>query len=99
MTDSILVAKASRWANRGDGVAVKVRRGRTTAQAGHPIVEAYPDLWEPVQVDYPAAPADAAPAMKPADVRAWAREQGIDVPARGKLPDEVIAAYQAAQQE
>ncbi|GIH25090.1 Lsr2 family protein [Acrocarpospora phusangensis] len=30
------------------------------------------------------------------DVREWAREQGIEVPARGKLPDEVIDKFLAA---
>ncbi|MFB9253350.1 histone-like nucleoid-structuring protein Lsr2 [Sphaerisporangium melleum] len=30
------------------------------------------------------------------DVREWAREQGLDVPARGKLPDELIEKFIAA---
>jgi hypothetical protein len=29
-----------------------------------------------------------------AEVRAWAREQGIDVPARGRIPASVIQRYQ-----
>ena len=31
-----------------------------------------------------------------AQIRAWAREQGQDVPARGRLSAEVIAAYEEA---
>lgn len=30
---------------------------------------------------------------KRADVRAWAKEQGIDVPAKGKIPDDVVDRY------
>ena len=31
------------------------------------------------------------------DVRAWARAEGLDVPARGPLPDELVAAYREAR--
>ncbi len=34
----------------------------------------------------------------PADVRAWARTEGINVPARGPIPDAVVARYKAAQE-
>lgn len=33
---------------------------------------------------------------KPADVRAWAKENGHDVPERGRIPAEVTEAYAAA---
>lgn len=44
--------------------------------------------------------ADAEPEAGPkaADVRRWAREQGIEVSARGKVSPEVVAAYEAAQE-
>ncbi|CAG6392770.1 Lsr2 family protein [Streptomyces cocklensis] len=45
-----------------------------------------------------SARADPAAAPAPKDVRAWAAEQGIDAPARGKLPDALVEQYQAAQQ-
>lgn len=45
----------------------------------------------------PAGGAAAKPAPKA--IRAWARERGIEVPARGTLPDDVVAAYQAAQEQ
>lgn len=87
-----------------DGVVHRVRRGSTLAHADHPIVRENPDLWKPLPVDFDVEPApapattdDAAPAPK--DVRAWAAAEGIDVPARGKLPDDVIAAYQAARND
>jgi hypothetical protein len=34
--------------------------------------------------------------VAPADVRAWARAQGIEVSVRGKLPDELVEQYVAA---
>jgi hypothetical protein len=43
--------------------------------------------------------ADTSPRLRGytlTDVRAWAREQGIEVPERGKLPDEVIEKFIAA---
>lgn len=36
-----------------DGARRMVRKGRSTAHSTHPIVERYPHLWEPIQVDYP----------------------------------------------
>jgi hypothetical protein len=43
----------------------------------------------------------ASAAVKPTNkaVRAWARETGTPVPARGPLPDDVVAAYIAAHAE
>lgn len=37
---------------------------------------------------------ESAPAYTPADVRAWARERGIAVSARGRLPHDVVRAYE-----
>lgn len=86
---------------RLDGSPVRVRRGATLAHAEHPIVRENPDLWKPLPVDYDidtAASATASTGDVPSakDVRAWAVDQGIDVPARGKVPDDVVEAYQAA---
>ena len=39
----------------------------------------------------------ATPAPDSATVRAWAAERGIDVPRRGPVPAEVVAAYLEAQ--
>jgi hypothetical protein len=47
--------------------------------------------WERVEADEPIA------TVAPADVRAWARAQGIEVSVRGKLPDELVDQYVAAQ--
>lgn len=33
----------------------------------------------------------------PADVRAWAKDQGIDVAAKGAIPADVLEQYKAAQ--
>jgi hypothetical protein len=46
--------------------------------------------------------ADTSPRLRGytfSDVRAWAREQGLEVPARGKLPDEIIEQFIAAHPE
>ncbi|HEX4659206.1 MAG TPA: histone-like nucleoid-structuring protein Lsr2 [Streptosporangiaceae bacterium] len=37
-------------------------------------------------------PASKAPASN-AEIRAWAKEQGIDVPARGRIPASVVKRY------
>lgn len=53
-------------------------------------------VWAGQQV--PAAPAastDEAPSTR--ELRAWARSQGIEVPDRGRLRPEVLAAWQDAQ--
>jgi hypothetical protein len=57
----------------------------------------------------PAPAPDPAPAPEPVEVpvaavststiREWARENGHPVPARGKLPTDVIKAYIAARQQ
>lgn len=40
--------------------------------------------------------ASAAPAgVSPTEIRRWAKEQGIEVSSRGRIPKEVIEAYQA----
>lgn len=53
---------------------------------------------QPDQVDDDTGD-DTGEEPKPADVRAWAKEAGVDVPARGKLPAEVVDAYKAAHAE
>lgn len=45
----------------------------------------------------PAPAADGEPTV--AQVRAWAKDQGLTVPPRGKLPDEVVAAFKQAKVE
>ncbi|MFF4777064.1 histone-like nucleoid-structuring protein Lsr2 [Microtetraspora fusca] len=45
------------------------------------------------------AAADVSPRLRgytATDVREWAREQGIEVPVRGKVPDEIIEQFIAA---
>lgn len=73
-------------------------------QYGHEVPSGEPAA--PERADVPKLP-EAAVEPKPQhaerpepsakDVRAWAAEQGIDVPARGKLPAELVEQYLAAQ--
>lgn len=81
-----------------------VRKGKTTAHAGHPIVTDHPKLWRPITVDFAEdgddlSDAEVTPdAGDPIDnhaVREWAAEQGIEVK-RGKIPQAVIDKYRAA---
>ncbi|MFC7645677.1 histone-like nucleoid-structuring protein Lsr2 [Streptosporangium lutulentum] len=47
-----------------------------------------PALWEPVPFDsFPSAPVDTAA------VRAWARENGYDVPSRGRVSPDILNAW------
>lgn len=65
MTDDILVASRTGYV-LVDGQQVVVRKGMTTARAGHPVIEAGGDLWVPLvpdfEVDEPAAAEPGKPA-------------------------------------
>lgn len=75
MTDDILVASRTEYV-MVDGQQVVVRKGMTTARAGHPVIEAGGDLFVPLvpdfEVEAPAQPKPARasrkepPAQKPA---------------------------------
>lgn len=65
---------------------------KTEAPKAPPAPEPSPPAQDEPKAQQPAEPA-------PKDVRAWAAEQGIDVPARGKLPENVVQQYQAAHTE
>lgn len=91
------------------GKTVFIEEGSTMARQGHPILEAAGDMFEPAFVHFevdddaeqtPPPPAGPAPDTAPtaADVRTWAAEQGIEVSAKGKLPQDVVDAYVAAHQ-
>jgi hypothetical protein len=59
------------------------------------VSSATPDNPEAPEGDQ--AGAEPEPAAK--DVRAWARAEGLDVPARGPLPDDIVARYKAATRD
>lgn len=80
-----------------DGGRRIVRKGVTTAHAGHELVTRYPHLWRPIQPDYPVGPADAAYADAVAGaglpfaeaLRALAQglaERGYDIEVDGDAP-------------
>lgn len=48
-----------------NGVPTYLTQGVTTARAGHPLVERYPQLWKPMEVTFDVA--QEAPADAPAD--------------------------------
>lgn len=57
--------------------------------------------WERIEDTEPVdrEPESAPDEPMPAEVRTWARENGIEVPARGRLSPEVIELYKAARDE
>jgi hypothetical protein len=78
---------------------------RPAHAAGSGVEEATAAPGDQREVQLTPAPGDGGPAedVSPSvddpsakEVRAWAREVGHDVPARGKLPDDLIAAYKRA---
>lgn len=58
-----------------------------------PLVQPRPTQHADVPVPLPRA-GDAA--AERAAIRAWARQQGLEVSDRGKLPQRVVEAYRAA---
>lgn len=52
--------------------------------------------WQRYEPSVEPAAADSAQDPKAADVRVWAQANDIEVPARGKLPTEVVDRYLAA---
>lgn len=50
---SIVVAKRDGIATAPDGTKYRTARGKTLADARHPLVEAYPGDWTPMRVDLP----------------------------------------------
>lgn len=72
----ILVASQDAAVTVGDVPHVLVK-GVTLADARHPMVTGYPDLWEPLTVHYDMpADAETAPKRGPARSKAAAGEDG-----------------------
>jgi hypothetical protein len=90
------------------GRSVRIRARCSTAHADAQVVRDHPDWWVPFLVDFPVEDATAVdasvpsmaaapPAPSPKAVRAWARAEGLEAPARGPLPDDLVDRYLAAQ--
>jgi hypothetical protein len=47
------------------GRRVVIEQGRTTARAGHPLVDNYDGMWEPLTVDFDVDEAPAEPRAEP----------------------------------
>jgi hypothetical protein len=88
-----------------DGKRITVRKDKTRVAADHELVTRHPDLFRQAgdglafgvvtREDKPAPTPEPAPVDAKA-VRAWATENGIDVPKRGKIADAVVEAYAVA---
>lgn len=60
------------------------------------------DLQQPAATPEPSAVETSTqerPRATTAEIRAWAREQGYEVPVRGSLPSDVVDAYHKAHAE
>lgn len=88
-----------------DGRRVTVHKDKTRVSADHELVARYPGKFRQaddglafgvVTRDEKSAPEATGPDSKA--VRAWAAENGIDVPKRGKIADAVVEAYTAAHE-
>lgn len=51
-TDDIFVAKTSAMFRDSDGNMVRIRRGKTTARQGHPILRGREHMFEPLTVTF-----------------------------------------------
>lgn len=90
-------------AQHGPDVTVSGRLAETREPVRHERTPA-----EDSGAEHPSAPGDAptdtgpstepetAPEPSIGDVRAWAKEQGIEVSARGRISEDVVEAYKAA---
>ncbi|PXY33558.1 hypothetical protein BAY59_10775 [Prauserella coralliicola] len=102
---NVYVAVRSAHVDDG-GSRVLIRKGERIAE-GHRLLAAHPELFKPADAGLRFGVEDARehPAQKreaPTDqgaVRAWAKANDIDVPARGRIPDAVIEQYKAAHPE
>ncbi|MFI0718917.1 histone-like nucleoid-structuring protein Lsr2 [Streptomyces sp. NPDC021224] len=114
MTDRTIYVATGSVLGEYDGRPLYIHQGVTTVRAGHRLLDTFGALFEPLRPMFEVddepdgeAQADAeteqAPETTPsapaaADVRAWAAEQGIEVSAKGKIPQDVTDAYVAAHQ-
>lgn len=92
-------------ASSGGTASSVLLRVRCPGTGGHATVPLSPDAMQELLalaqgMPLPSASPDAtaAPEATPAEVRSWARRQGLAVADRGQLPRRVVAAYLADQQ-
>ncbi|GIG24567.1 Lsr2 family DNA-binding protein [Cellulomonas denverensis] len=90
-------------ASSGGRTSTVLLRVRCPGTGGHATVPLSPDTMQELlalaQGMPPTAPGpDGTPEATPAEVRSWARRQGLTVADRGQLPRRVVAAYLADQQ-
>lgn len=91
-----------------ENLAQNIRRGATAGFKPKGSYEAVPhqgEIWvryigdaeEHREEPPPPPPPGTQPLANPAEVRAWAKNNGFNVPDRGRMPNEVYDAYYKAQ--
>jgi hypothetical protein len=82
-----------------DGIEYEIDLSEERAQAFRGELEVYVNNGRRVggrRKSRAAAPAVAAAEPKPAEIRAWAKDNGYDIPDRGRIPADVREAYLAS---
>lgn len=104
MNQEVLVAATTTTFRHGDR-RVYLVEGQTLVRSDDPVVKGREAMFRPLNLGYlggPVEQATAAPGEKrdlgleAKAVRAWAAKEGIEVPARGKLPADLVEQYRAA---
>lgn len=105
MTEAQVLIARTTFIAMVDGRRVLVKKGKTRVLADHDLATSHPESFKPADVQFGVVtrdedkhepPAETAPDSKA--VRAWAAENGIDVPKRGKISDAVVEAYTKAHE-
>ena len=76
-----------------DGVDYRIDLGRENASKLRAVFAPYISAGEKVGR---SAPAPRTPRNQTSDIRAWARDNGYRVAARGRIPADVVQAYHSA---
>lgn len=86
------------WPPRGSVIDMPDVEAASYCSSGmaEPVTVVDPEPEKAVAVDDSEKRTPAAEPT-PADVRAWAKDQGVDVAAKGVIPNDVLEQYKAAR--
>ena len=79
-----------------DGINYEIDLSKENAAALRDAIAPYVGAGRRIKGQRTRASGAASAGSSPAEIRAWAAENGYEVSARGRVPAEVRAAYEAA---